>query len=584
MAEAVWNGFLRLSLVSCPIRLASATSDGKRIKLDLLSARTGNPVTEQFVDSKTGDVVTPGALVKGYEFDKTRYVTVTDDELKKLSGGGANIIDLEHFVPRDQIDHLYIESAYYVHPEGQLASDTVHALCLAMRRSGRVALGHVRIDDQDRPAMIEPHRAGLMMSTLRTQDELVPADFVERPESEIPSEMIEIAEAIIGRRAGNFDAKTLRDRYQDELRQLVEQKAKNAPPAPAATRPASPPSRSAPASAPASTVSSPSARPAPPLPAPAAAPPPTPATAPPAAAAPPPAPIPVPQPAPAAPAAAAPQSPAPAAAAAAASPSPPQPASPPSAAAAPPSPPPAPAAVATPPLPPSPPTQPAPKPPAAAASPSPLPAPAAAATPPPPSPPAPTPPAAATAPPSVSAPPPPAAAAPPVGAATPAAAGSSPPVRPSAVEDTVLEAKADGPHDVGSEILLHIMGLGDRRYVEPGWAGNPGSKRQIEALSIRPREGLAASSVEFRVFAQEGRATAWVSNGNYAGTRGRNLPLTGFAVRPAGEAGERLQVEYEGSFFEGGVVGPKRNGELCVSPVADDPLEAIRVTIVDRGD
>lgn len=128
------------------------------------------------------------------------------------------------------------------------------------------------------------------------------------------------------------------------------------------------------------------------------------------------------------------------------------------------------------------------------------------------------------------------------------------------------------------------MGLGDRRYVEPGWAGNPGSKRQIEALSIRPREGLTANAVEFRVFAQEGRATAWVSNGNYAGTRGRNLPLTGFAVRPAGDLGERVQIEYEGSFFEGGIVGPKRNGELCVSPVADDPLEAIRVIIVDRGE
>ena len=142
---------------------------------------------------------------------------------------------------------------------------------------------------------------------------------------------------------------------------------------------------------------------------------------------------------------------------------------------------------------------------------------------------------------------------------------------------------AAGPEDIGAEILLHIMGLGDRRYVEPGWAGNPGSKRQIEALSIRPRDGHTPSAIEFRVFAQEGRATAWVSNGNYAGTRGRNLPLTGFAVRPSDELGERLEITYEGSFFEGGVVGPKRNGELCVSPVADDPLEAVRVTILDQG-
>jgi len=75
---------------------------------------------------------------------------------------------LEQFIPRDQIDHLYVEAAYYLHPEGQLASDTVHALRLAMRRSSRVALGHIRIGDQERPALIEPYRAGLMMSTLYT--------------------------------------------------------------------------------------------------------------------------------------------------------------------------------------------------------------------------------------------------------------------------------------------------------------------------------------------------------------------------------------------------------------------------------
>ncbi|HML10807.1 MAG TPA: hypothetical protein VK432_08090, partial [Stellaceae bacterium] len=159
-----------------------------------------------------------------------------------------------------------------------------------------------------------------------------------------------------------------------------------------------------------------------------------------------------------------------------------------------------------------------------------------------------------------------------------------PPPEPEPEPEPVPEQPAAGPQDVGTEILLHIMGLGDRRYVEPGWAGNPGSKRQIEALSIRPRDALAPSAVEFRVFAQEGRATAWVSNGNYAGTRGRNLPLTGFAVRPATDLGERLQITYEGSFFEGGVVGPKQNGELCVSPIADDPLEAVRVTIIDQGD
>ena len=469
MAEAVWNGSLRLSLVSCPIYLSSATSNAKRVKLDFLSARTGNPVTEQFVDAKTGDVVPSEALIKGHEFEKSRYVTLTDDELRQLGSGIGNIIDLEQFVPREQIDHFYIVDTYYIHPDGQLAADTVHALRIAMQRNGRAALGHVRIGESERPALIEPYRGGLMMSTLLSADELVQPEFDTRSDDEISAEMIEIAESIMSRRAAEFDVKQLRDRFQEDLRQLVEQKVKDAPPPAIEER-------------------------RPRL-------------------------VPVPE-------------------------------------AAPPPPPPEPAAAAPPPPAPAPPPEPEPPPP-----PAPPPEPVAAVTPPPP-PPAPI----------VS-----------VVQAVPAPPPPAPEPEPDPAPAPEVPAAA-GPQDVGTEILLHIMGLGDRRYVEPGWAGNPGSRRQIEALSIRPREGLAPSAIEFRVFAQEGRATAWVSNGNYAGTRGRNLPLTGFAVRPANDFGERLEIQYEGSFFEGGVVGPKRNGELCVSPVADDPLEAVRVTIIDQGE
>jgi DNA end-binding protein Ku len=496
MAEAVWSGSLRLSLVSCPIYLSAATTDSKRIRLEFLSGRTGNPVTNQFVDAKTGDVVASDALVKGYEFDKSRFVTVTDEELNRLGSGIGNIIDLEQFVPRAQIDRLYIDASCYIHPDGPLAADTVHALRLAMERSGRAALGHIRMGDSERPALIEPYRGGLMISTLRTEDELAPTEFAERADSDISGDMVEIAEAIISRRATEFDANQLRDRVQDDLRQLVERKV-TALPAP----PAAPPEERRPRLVPVPEAVSP--------------PPPAPE---------PPPPPPVPEPV----VAEAPEPP---------PPPPPEPPPP-----EPPPPPPEPMEAVAPPSPPPPEPEPLPEPP----------------------PPAPLEPVVA-----VEAPPP---------------APEPPPPPP---EPTPLPPEPEpvaGPHDVGTEILLHIMGLGDRRYVEPGWAGNPGSHRQIEALSIRPRDGLGASAIEFRVFAQEGRTTAWVSNGNYAGTRGRNLPLTGFAVRPATDLGERIEIAYEGSFFEGGVVGPKRNGELCVSPIADDPLEAVRVTIIDQGE
>src|SRR5665213_2782108 len=125
------------------------------------------------------------ALVKGYEHAPSQYVAVTAEELDKL--GSGNIIDLEQFVPRRQVDHLYIDQIYYVHAEGQLAADTVQALRLAMQKSERVAIGHARMGDSDRPALIEPHQTELMMSTLRTKDELGPAAFAERPECRIPA-------------------------------------------------------------------------------------------------------------------------------------------------------------------------------------------------------------------------------------------------------------------------------------------------------------------------------------------------------------------------------------------------------------
>ena len=110
----------------------------------------------------------------------------------------------------------------------------------------------------------------------------------------------------------------------------------------------------------------------------------------------------------------------------------------------------------------------------------------------------------------------------------------------------------------------------------------PGGGQRVEALSIRPREELEPGAVEFRVFAAEGRATPWVGNGNYAGTSGRELALTGFAARPTPEIADCFDVVYEGWFAEGGAVGPLRNGETCASPVPDDPLEGLRVSLIER--
>lgn len=141
---------------------------------------------------------------------------------------------------------------------------------------------------------------------------------------------------------------------------------------------------------------------------------------------------------------------------------------------------------------------------------------------------------------------------------------------------------ADEPQEIATEIVLHIERAGDRRFPGRGWVGNRGKRLRVEAFSIRPLETLRARDIEFKALGPKRRQTPWVTDAKLCGTRGQGLPLTGFAVRLAGDAGERFDVVYEGAFFESGTVGPNRNGELCIPPIADDPLEAINVRVIRR--
>ncbi len=142
---------------------------------------------------------------------------------------------------------------------------------------------------------------------------------------------------------------------------------------------------------------------------------------------------------------------------------------------------------------------------------------------------------------------------------------------------------ADEPEEIRSEIVLHVERLGDRRFPGEGWVGNRGKKLRIEAFSIRPVDTLLARDIEFKALGPKGRQTPWVTDAKLCGTRGQGLPLTGFAIRLAPHVAERFDVVYQGAFFESGVAGPHRNGELCIPPITDDPLEAINVRLIRRS-
>ena len=143
---------------------------------------------------------------------------------------------------------------------------------------------------------------------------------------------------------------------------------------------------------------------------------------------------------------------------------------------------------------------------------------------------------------------------------------------------------AEGPREVGTEIVLHIRGRGDVYFFGSQWAGRLGSGSWIEAFTILPRNALAASAIEYKGLSASGVETPWLASGSLCGTSGRNVPLIGFAVRQkAGVAEVRFDCEYSGYFQSGTTSAPARNGAPCRSAAANDPLEGIQLKIVERG-
>jgi len=221
----LWRGFLRLSLVSCPITLAPATSEASRIRLNQLNKATHNRLRIRMVDDATGEEVERDNIVKGYQIEKGQYVLLDDEDLDAIQIESSKTIDLETFVDADEIDRIYFEKPYYVTHVGKFAAETYHVIARAMADKGKVGLGNVVISTREHPVAVEPHDGMLLLTTLRAANEVRTPEIVE-PDEEVNDEAVELASMIIDKRSGRFTPKAFHDRYQDALRELIEAKAK----------------------------------------------------------------------------------------------------------------------------------------------------------------------------------------------------------------------------------------------------------------------------------------------------------------------------------------------------------------------
>jgi DNA end-binding protein Ku len=230
-ARPVWQGHLRLSLVSCPVALYKATSRANDISFNLLNPETNNRIRMVPTDPETGPVER-SSLVKGYEVEKNRYVIVNDEELDSVKLETTHTLDIERFVDANEIDRLFWDDPYILLPTDEIAANAYAVIREAMTETNRIALGRVVMHTRERLMAIEPRDNGLLVYSLRMRDEVVNmAKALESvPDVKPSKQMVDIAEKIIDQLAGAFDPEEFRDRYEEALRELIARKEKGEKP------------------------------------------------------------------------------------------------------------------------------------------------------------------------------------------------------------------------------------------------------------------------------------------------------------------------------------------------------------------
>jgi DNA end-binding protein Ku len=226
-----WKGYLKLSLVSCPIALHTATSGGERIAFRQINRKTGNRLRQQLVDEVTREPVESADKGRGYEYAKGAFVAVEDEELEAIAIESNHTIEIDKFVPHSQIDERYFDSTYYVTPTDQVGQEAFAVIREAMRGKAMVALGRVVLAKRERVIMLQPWENGLMGTTLRYAYEVRPASeyFDEIPAIKVGGEMLKLAEHILETKSAEFDPTTFEDRYEDAVVKMLQEKQAGLP-------------------------------------------------------------------------------------------------------------------------------------------------------------------------------------------------------------------------------------------------------------------------------------------------------------------------------------------------------------------
>jgi DNA end-binding protein Ku len=236
--RANWKGFLRLSLVSCPIALFPATSESEKISFNQINKRTGHRIRYRKVDADTGEEVETSDIIKGYQVDTDRYLEVSKEELENIALESTRTIEIDQFVPKSEIDELYFVRPYYIVPDGKVGHDAYAVIRETIRNLDKVALARVVLTNREHVIAVEARDKGLMGMLLRYPYEVRGASeyFDDIQDVKITKDMLDLAKHIVEQKSGHFDPDKFEDHYEAALSDLLQKKQSGQPIAKIASR------------------------------------------------------------------------------------------------------------------------------------------------------------------------------------------------------------------------------------------------------------------------------------------------------------------------------------------------------------
>ncbi len=237
-----WKGYLKLSLVSCPIALTPATSSSEKVSFRQVNKETGNRIRYKKVDSETDEEVSNDSIGKGYEVGKNEFLIMDDEELEAVELESTHTIEIDQFVSFTQIDRRYYDQPYYIVPNDEVGVEAFAVIREAMVGKGVAAIGRVVMNKRERVIALEPHGKGLIGTTLHYAYEVRKAGdyFDDIPDVKIAPDMLKLAQHIVEEKAGEFEPESFVDHYEQAVVEILRKKQANIPLKKSAERPAAP--------------------------------------------------------------------------------------------------------------------------------------------------------------------------------------------------------------------------------------------------------------------------------------------------------------------------------------------------------